>query len=313
MYLLTTLFTRAAVGSWCCEASADHGAARMKTHSGAKTCVLSRVLLVRRILEEGRDRGEVACSLGISLRTVQKWLRRYRLEGRQGLQDRSSAPRGRPQPWSAAAVERVLQLRRRGLTGVAVARTCGVPRPTVSRILRKHRLSRQRDIEPSEPARRYEHAAPGDLLHVDTKKLARIGRVGHRIDGDRSKHVRGIGWEFVHVCIDDHSRLSYVEVLPDECKNTTEAFLDRAFGFFAARGVRPSFTRPYRPRTNGKAERFIQTALREWAYYQPYSRSTQRTLALRRWLHYYNHHRQHSALGGRPPASRVNNLVRTNN
>src|SRR5712691_6147457 len=125
----------------------------MKTHSGAKTCVLSRVLLVRRILEEGRDRGEVACSLGISLRTVQKWLRRYRLEGRQGLQDRSSAPRGRPQQWSAAAVE------------------------------------------PSEPARRYEHAAPGDLLHVDTKKLARIGRVGHRIDGDRSKHVRGIGWE----------------------------------------------------------------------------------------------------------------------
>ncbi len=312
----------------------------MKTHSGAKTCLSSRVLLVRRILEEGRDRGEVASSLGISLRTVQKWLRRYRLEGRQGLQDRSSAPRGRPQQWSAAAVERVLQLRRRGLTGVAVARTCGVPRPTVSRILRKHRLSRQCDIEPSEPARRYEHAAPGDLLHVDTKKLARIGRVGHRIDGDRSKHVRGIGWEFVHVCIDDHSRLSYVEVLPDERKNTTEAFLDRAFGFFAARGVRPrrllsdngsayrsrtirrlcnswgvrhSFTRPYRPRTNGKAERFIQTALREWAYYQPYSRSTQRTLALRRWLHYYNHHRQHSALGGRPPVSRVNNLVGTNN
>lgn len=312
----------------------------MKMHSGAKTCLWSRVLLVHRVLRDGWDRREVARSLGISLRTVQKWLGRHRLEGLEGLKDRSSAPRGRPRQWSTAAVERVLQLRRMGLSGVAVAHSCGVPRSTVSRILRRHRLSRRRDIEPSEPVRRYEYAAVGDLLHVDTKKLARIGVVGHRIHGDRTRQRRGLGWEFVHVCVDDHSRLSYVEVLGDERQQNTEAFLNRAFNFFAARGARPHrllsdngsayrsrtvrrlcqswgvrhiFTKPYRPRTNGKAERFIQTALREWAYRQPYSRSTQRTLALRSWLHYYNHHRQHSALGGRPPASRVNNLTGTNN
>ena len=311
----------------------------MKIHSGSKTCPASRVLLVRRVLEEGQDRRQVAGSLGISLRTVQSWLRRYRLEGEKGLLDRSSAPRSSPSCWREKTVQRVLDLRRMGLTGVMVARTCGVPRSTVSRILLRHRLSRRRDIEPKEPIRRYEHAAPGDLLHADIKKLGRIGRPGHRIHGDRRTRVRGIGWEYAHVCIDDHSRLAYAEVLADEKRQTTAGFLERAFRFFADRGaaprrlltdnggayrsfdvrrlcdtwgVRHGFTRPYRPRTNGKAERFIQTALREWAYRRSYSRSAQRRLWLPRWLHFYNQHRPHSALAGRPPASRVNNLVSTN-
>lgn len=226
-----------------------------------------------------------------------------------------------------------------GLTAVMVSRTCGVPRSTVGRVLRRHQLSRRRDIEPKEPARRYEHEAPGDLLHADIKKLGRIGRPGHRVNGDRRTRVRGIGWEYAHVCIDDHSRLAYVELLADEKRTTTTAFLERAFRFYADRGVvarrlltdngpayrshdvrrlcetwrvRHGFTKPYRPRTNGKAERFIQTALREWAYRRVYSRSAQRRLWLPRWLHFYNHHRPHSALAGRPPASRVKNVMGSN-
>ena len=291
------------------------------------------------VLAEGRDRQEVAQSCGVSLRTVQKWLARYRLEGVEGLLDRSSAPRSSPECWPQKAIHRVLELRRLGLSAVAISRSCPVPRSTVGRILRGQSLSRRRDLEPREPVRRYERDAAGDLLHADTKKLARIARVGHRIHGDRSSRVKGVGWEFAHVCVDDHSRLAYVEVLPDERRETTQGFLDRAFQWFAARGVRPlrlltdngsayrshlirrlcehwqvrhAFTRPYRPRTNGKAERFIQTAIREWAYRRPYSRPPQRTKHLARWLHYYNHHRQHSALGHRPPASRVNNLMGTN-
>jgi transposase InsO family protein len=311
----------------------------MKIHSGSKTCRASRVLLVRRVLEEGQDRREVGRSLGISLRTVQNWLRRYRMEGESGLLDRSSAPRSPHMRWRAATVDRVVELRRMGLTAVMVARTCGVPRSTVGRVLRRYKLSRRCDLEPKEPVRRYEHQAAGDLLHADIKKLGRIGRPGHRIHGDRRTRVRGIGWEFAHVCIDDHSRLAYVEVLPDERRKTTTGFLERAFRFFADRGVVPrrlltdngpayrsfdvrrlcdawnvrhGFTKPYRPRTNGKAERFIQTALRQWAYRRPYSRSAQRRLWLPRWLHFYNQHRPHSALAGRPPASRVNNLVGSN-
>lgn len=300
----------------------------MKTHSGAKTCHRSRVLLVRRILGEGWDRQQVAKSFGVSLRTIQKWLSRYRTEGIEGLKDRSSRPIHSPHRTTEGRLRRVLELRRMGLTAVAVAQTCGVPRSTVGRILRRHRISRARDLRPREPTRRYEHAAPGDLLHVDIKKLARIGRIGHRIHGDRTTRVRGIGWEFVHVCVDDHSRLAYVEVLDDEAQQNAANFINRAFQWFAGRGVQPrrllsdnggayrsrlvqrvcqdwqvhhSFTRPYRPRTNGKAERFIQTALREWAYRRPYSRSAQRRRVLQRWLHYYNHHRRHAALGGHPP------------
>jgi transposase InsO family protein len=226
-------------------------------------------------------------------------------------------------------------LRRRRLTAVAVSEELGTPRSTVGRILRKHHLSRARDLEPKEPPNRYEHEAPGDLLHLDTKKLGRIEGIGHRITGKRAGRKQGSGWEVAHVCVDDHSRVAYVEVLSDEQQQTTAAFLSRAIAWFARRGVvtrriltdngsayksrlfaatcamhsaKHGFTRPYRPRTNGKAERFIQSALREWAYRFPYSSSQERTFALSGWLHHYNHHRKHTAIGA-PPVSRVNNLV----
>jgi transposase InsO family protein len=226
-------------------------------------------------------------------------------------------------------------LRRHKLTATAISREAQTARSTVGRILRRHRLSRARDLEPKEPPNRYEHEHPGDLLHLDTKKLGRIKGVGHRITGDRRGRKQGSGWEVAHVCVDDHSRVAYVEVLADEQKETTVGFLNRAIEWFRERGVvarrvltdngspyksrlfasacsshsaRHGFTRPYRPRTNGKAERFIQSAIREWAYGRPYSSSRERTAALKHWLHFYNHHRNHSAIGA-PPALRVNNLL----
>jgi transposase InsO family protein len=217
-----------------------------------------------------------------------------------------------------------------------ISETIGLPRSTVSRILRAAGVSRVSKLEPPEPPRRYEHERPGDLLHADIKKLGRIaGGVGHRITGNRSSRARKAGWEYVYVCVDDHSRFTYVEVLEAEDKQNAAGFLERAILFFMERGVTPrriltdngkvftshlfegicrrlnvrhSLTKPYRPRTNGKAERFIQTMLREWAYRRPYRSSGQRRRALPRWLHHYNFHRQHSSLGDRSPASRMNNL-----
>jgi transposase InsO family protein len=205
-------------------------------------------------------------------------------------------------------------------------------RATVGRLLRRHGLARLRQLAPALPARRYERARPGELLHVDIKKLGRIGRIGHRITGDRRSRVRGIGWEYVHVAVDDCSRLAYGEVLLDERGETVAGFLRRAIQWFARRGVRIQrvlsdngagyrarvvaavlgalavahrWTRPYRPQTNGKAERFIQTLLREWAYGRPYVSSLERQAMLPPWLHYYNWHRRHGSLMGRPPISRV--------
>jgi transposase InsO family protein len=236
-----------------------------------------------------------------------------------------------------SAAELVVALRRQyRLSAVQLAHAVGLPRATVGRILRRHRLSRWRDLEPRLPAHRYEHERPGDLLHLDVKKLGKIDGVGHRIHGDRRIRARGVGWEFAHVAVDDCSRLAYVEILADEKAVTTVAFLERALAWFAAHGVtvrrlltdngsayvsdlfadlcrrsglRHRRTRPYRPRTNGKAERFIQTSLREWAYARPYSSSRLRSEALPHWLHYYNHHRPHAALGAQPPAARVNNVL----
>lgn len=214
--------------------------------------------------------------------------------------------------------------------GREVAEALGRPRSTVGRILRRAGLGRLRSLEPPDPVVRYELPRPGDLLHVDIEKLARIapGLVGHRITGDRSRRARGIGWEYVYVCVDDHSRLGYVEPLNVEDKQDTAAFLERAFLLFRSVGITPrrlltdngrvfrsdlvravcdrfavrqSFTRPYRPRTNGKAARFIQTLLREWTYRRPYRSSAERSRCLPRWLHYYNFHRRHSSLGDRPP------------
>ncbi|MBK9064811.1 MAG: IS481 family transposase [Acidobacteria bacterium] len=308
----------------------------MNAHSRAKTNPRSRELIVQRVQAEGWSRREAAEALGLSVRSVAKWLRRYREEGLAGLPDRTSRPRSSPMRTSEVLRKRVLELRQKRLVGREIAETIGLPRATVSRILRQAGVGRLRSLEPPEPPNRYEHAHPGDLLHIDIKKLARIvGGPGHRIHGDRRKKKRGVGYEHFFVCIDDHSRLSYVEALKAENMATATGFLERAIAWYRASGIQPrrlltdngrvftsrpfnevlaqasirhGFTRPYRPRTNGKAERFIQTMLREWAYRRSYSSSAKRRRALPRWLHYYNFHRQHSSLGGKPPVSRVNNL-----
>lgn len=273
---------------------------------------------------------------GFSERTGHKWLRRFRLEGEAGLRDRSSQPHRLSRSHELGLVVEAVGRRRRGQAAVGIARELGLPRSTVGFWLRKAGISRVSDLREKELPNRYEHDAPGDLLHLDTKKLANFHEVGHRATGIRHKHNRGAGYQVLHVCNDDHSRACYMEVLPDEKKGTTAAFLQRALLHFQAQGVqvrklltdngspyrskefkamreafglKHSRTRPYRPRTNGKAERLIQTALREWAYGPTWQSSDERNQALSAWLHYYNHHRPHSALGGQPPVSRLNNLV----
>lgn len=303
----------------------------MKLHPNAKLTPAGRAELVRRILH-GQPAIEVARALHVSLRTARKWLARFRAEGAAGLADRPSTAHRRPHALGPDQVARILALRRQRLPATKIAPMVGCSHATVSKYLRQHRLSRAQDLDPKEPARRYERAAPGELLHLDTKKLGRIERIGHRITGDRARRSRGAGWEFTHVAVDDASRLAYAEVLPSEGQHDSTAFLERALAWFAGYGIRVERvmtdngsayrsrtfatacrrhglrhlrTRPYTPKTNGKAERFIQTALREWAYRQPYAASYQRTDQLRPWMHAYNHHRPHMAIGGRPPSSRA--------
>ena len=273
---------------------------------------------------------------GFSERTGHKWIQRFRVEGKAGLQDRSSQPHRLARSHELGLVVEAVGRRRRGQAAVRIARELGVPRSTVGFWLRKAGTSQLASLQEKEPDNRYEHEAPGDLLHLDTKKLANFHQVGHRITGDRRKNSRGAGYQVLHVCNDDYSRACYMEVLPDEKKDTTASFLQRALLHFQALGVRViklltdngsayrskefkamreayglthSRTRPYRPRTNGKAERLIQTALREWAYGPTWESSDERNQALEAWLHFYNHHRPHSALGGQPPITRLNNLV----
>jgi transposase InsO family protein len=303
----------------------------MDIHKNARTTPQSRALIARRVAA-GERRAAVARGLSVCERTVAKWVARA-AEGELALEDRSCRPHHSPRAISTALVVEIERVRRRHRwTGTQIAEVVGVSRATVARTLGQLGLNRLASMEPSVVGRRYEWAAPGQLVHLDTKKLGRIGQVGHRITGDRRTRTRGIGWEFVHVCIDDCSRAAYVEVLPDERSVTVVGFLRRALTWFARRGVMVQriltdngnayrsrlmaavcrarrlgqrFTRPYTPRTNGKAERFIQTLLREWAYAIPYASSAQRTAALGRWLHYYNWHRRHSGLNGHPPISRV--------
>ncbi len=315
----------------------------MDIHQNARTTPWSRAEIVKRVLELHQPVAGVAAERGISERTVRKWLVRYRSEGAAGLRDRSCRPHRSPRATPAAVVALVVGLRRQRWTGARIAPAVALSRATVGRLLRRLGLARLGQLDPQLPTRRYERARPGDLLHVDIKKLGRIGRIGHRITGDRRSRVRGIGWEYVHVAIDDCSRLAYAEVLLDERGETVAGFLRRAIQWFARRGVRIQrvlsdngsgyrarvvaaalhalavahrWTRPYRPQTNGKAERFIQTLLREWAYGRPYTSSLERQAALPRWLHYYNWHRRHGSLQGRPPISRVvpaDNLLSAHN
>lgn len=310
----------------------------MDVHKNARTTPHSRENIVGRVLA-GESARSVADDVGVCESTVRKWLRRYRDEGRAGLGDRSCRPHRSPAATPPALVQWVERLRRQRWTGAQIAARLQLSRATVARLAQRCGLARLAALTPPPLVRRYEWAQPGDLVHLDIKKLGRIGRVGHRITGDRRSRVRGIGWEYVHVAVDDASRFVYVEVLGDEDAPTVTAFFWRSLAWFRRHGIRvrrvltdnafayrsqafdtlcqrltirPRRTRPYTPRTNGKAERFIQTLLREWAYRRPYATSAARSRALRPWLHYYNWHRRHSSLDGEPPVSRLRaaNLVR---
>ena len=305
----------------------------MRLHPNAKTTPAGRWLLVCRVREEGWTVRGAAAAAGVSLRTGYKWLARHREGGREALAERSSRPRRCPRRTPAGVVRRIERLRQRRRTAWEIAQELALAPSTVSRILKRIGLGRLwRVAEAQAPPRRYEHARPGSLLHLDAKRLGRIGAVGHRIHGDRARRARGVGWEVAFVAVDDHTRLAYAEVLPEENAQYATAFLRRALRWFLRlgvavervltdnakcygakifralcleHGVRQQFTRPYTPRTNGKAERFIQTLIRRWAYRRPYRTSALRSAALRPWLKEYNHRRPHRALGMRPPMARL--------
>ena len=314
----------------------------MRLHSNARTCPRSRRLLVERVLVEGWAVATAAEAAGVSARTAWKWVDRFRREGEAGLEDRSSAPRSVPSRTSAEREEVILQLRELRFSGPEIAETLAMPLSTVGAVLARNGRGRLPRLQPDEPANSYERPRPGELVHIDVKKLARIGRPGHRVNGDRRTRSRGLGWEFVHVAVDDATRLAYAEVLADEKGATAAGFLRRAIGFFRRHaitveriltdngpcylavvhalacktlGVRHLRTRPYRPRTNGKAERFIRTLIDGWAYGAVYRTSTERTAALAGWLDWYNRLRPHRSLGRNPPLTRLaemNNVVGTN-
>jgi len=305
---------------------------RVRLHANARSSPYTRRLLVRRVLEEGQHLGLAAKAVGLSRKAARKWIERFQAEGEAGLVDRSSAPRSIPHRTSSQVVSRVLGLRHKRLVAWAIAEQLGMPRSTIGAILRRHGLGRLSALDPKVPVIRYERENPGELIHLDTKKLAKIQGIGHRIHGDRRARVRGLGWEFAHLAIDDHTRLSYVEVLPDEGGETTGRFLERALRFFDRHkirveriltdngsgyrsnavnaacyqaGIRHLWTRPYTPRTNGKAERLVQTLLREWAYRRAYRTSKERNAALKPYLRHYNHRRPHGSLGFKPPIVRL--------
>jgi transposase InsO family protein len=319
----------------------------MGIHKNAPLTPLGRAELVRRVVDDGQPVGVVARDLGVCERTVRKWVARYKAAGSAGLEDRSSRPHHSPNRTPQPVEAHVAALRRQRWTAEQIAVETGVSKATVSRILVRLGLNRLKALEPAEPVRRYEREHPGELIHIDIKKLGRIDGVGHRITGDRTgqsnRRARGegLGWEFVHVCIDDASRVAFVQVMPDEKKHSAVAFLKAAVDYYRSLGVkvdrvmtdngacykafdfrdacrdlglRHIRTRPYTPKTNGKAERFIQTALREWAYARAYTHSSGRTAELPRWLHRYNWHRPHASLKAKTPISRLglteDNLLR---
>jgi transposase InsO family protein len=302
----------------------------MTLHPNAKTTPYTRELMVERVLRLGWASADAAQAAGVSVRTLWRWVQRARHGA--GFADRSSRPWRVPRRTSPGRTCKIEKLRRRRFTSPAIARRLHMPRSTISAVLTRLGLPRLRNLDPTPPVRRYERERPGELIHLDTKKLGRIQGIGHRIHGDRRGRRRGIGWEFAHVCIDDHSRVSYVEILPDETQESVTDFLRRAVQWFRRRGIRVErvltdngsgyrskhfaaacselgirhlFTRAYTPQTNGKAERFIQTMLREWAYARPYHTSNQRLRRLPAWLEEYNFRRPHTALGYRAPISRL--------
>ena len=311
----------------------------MKLHANARLTPASRLLVCRRVLDEGCSFAQAAEAAGVSERTARKWVARYRTEGPAGLADRSSRPRTVPRRTAPERVRAALALRRTGMTGAEIAACLGMAPRTVSRILARAGLGRLRSCEPTEPPNRFETPRPGQLVHVDVKKLGRIERAGHRLTGSRAGQRKGAGWEHVHVAVDGATRLAYVEVLADERKESCCAFLARAAAWFGARGIaveriltdngpayrsrahraacaklgiRHSRTRPYRPRTNGKAERFIKTLVERWAYGAIYASSAERATALPAWLRFYNHLRPHRSLDRQTPAERLAQLLEDN-
>jgi len=319
----------------------------MRIHANARTCPKSRRLLVNRIDDEGWTLMEAAEAAGISVRSAHKWLTRFRAEGDAGLLDRSSAPKARPTQLPDERVRAIEGLRRLRMTASEIAEKLSMALSTVSRWLKRIGLGKLSRLDPVEPPNRYEKKRAGELIHVDVKKLGRIGSKGpgHRVTGKRHSNPRKtdaegvarhrVGWEFCHVMVDDATRLAYVEVLDDEKGETAAGFLERGVAWFAQMGIRVErvmsdngacyrsnrhaaacqalglrhiFTRPYRPRTNGKAERFIQTLQNKWAYGAVYQSSAERTAALPGWLRYYNFTRRHGALGHKPPAVRLREL-----
>jgi transposase InsO family protein len=312
----------------------------MNIHKNARLTLARRIEMVNSIVEQGLTPASAAAEAGVNQPTVRKWLGRFLAMGQAGLVDRSSRPRVSPRATLPAKALAIVELRRRRLIQARIANSLGVSKSTVGRVLARAGLSRLGGLEPSEPVVRYEHKHPGDLIHIDTKKLGRIERRGHRITGDRRDRVDGAGWEFLFVAVDDHARLGFTDLYPDERKTSAVQFLRNTVAYFRSLGVRVkrvltdngsafrskkfakacqrlklkhSFTRPYRPQTNGKAERFIQSALREWAYGIPYNHSSERTDMLERWIHHYNWHRPHQGIKGLAPISRLaqsgNNLL----
>jgi transposase InsO family protein len=316
----------------------------MKLHGNAALTPNGRSRLARRVVEDGWSLSEAAEAAEVSERTARKWVVRYRGEGEAGLVDRSSVPKTQPGATPEDRVEAIAALRRVRLTGQEIAEALGMALSTVQGILTRIGLGKLSRLEPPEPPNRYERKRPGELIHIDVKKLGRIGKrgAGHRATGNRGpgRRSRGAGWEFVHICIDDATRLAYVELLADEKATTCIAFLRRALRFYAAHGVKVERlmtdngsgyrsklhaiacralgikhlrTRPYRPRTNGKAERFIRTLLGGWAYGAIYGSSAERADALSGWLDFYNSRRPHGSLGHKTPLERLTALQRGNN
>jgi transposase InsO family protein len=320
--------------------------ARVHLHANARLTPAARLLLVGRVRDEGWPVREAAAAAGVSVRTAFKWLARFRAEGIDGLRDRSSRPQRSPARLAADRVAAILALRRLWFTAGQIAELLSMPISTVSLVLKRNGLGRRSALIPKEQQRRYERARPGELVHVDIKKLARIDGIGHRIHADRGLQVRRgrhghgalVGYEYVHVCVDDATRIAYAEVLADERAASAVGFLRRAVRFFRRLGIRVQRVmtdngsayisrlhahaisllgvrhlriRPRRPQTNGKAERFIRTMLDEWAYGAIYGTSDERRRALSGWLEHYNRHRPHGSLSRQTPTQRLNNLLRS--
>ena len=315
----------------------------MDIHKNARLTPHSRAELVHRVIENRQSAKAVARAFGICPKTVRKWVARFRAEGPEGLQDRSSRPHKLRQPTPAPVVERIAALRRQRWTGLRIAAELKLSPATVSRVLKRLGLNSLKALEPAEPVRRYERENPGELIHIDIKKLGKFSRTGHRITGDRKgqSSTRGVGWEFLHVCIDDASRVAFSQIMTDEKKQSAVAFLEAAVAYYLSLGItilrvmtdngscyrskafakackrlalKHIRTKPYTPKTNGKAERFIQTSLREWAYACAYDNSHQRARDLPAWIHRYNWHRPHASLKAKTPISRLrlseDNLLR---